>query len=84
MKTDSRYPYTYACDYMRAYGGFDKEGTKMSRSDASKVRSAIAVAIGMTDEELAIKLADHYKANQEAVDAYGIMVLQRDTLGVKA
>lgn len=65
--SDSRYPYTYACDYIRAFGGHRHEGTKLSRSDASQIRQAIANAIGMDDEELAKKLADYYKANEDAL-----------------
>lgn len=55
---DSGYPYTYACDYIRSLAGYNKEGTKLSRSDASQIRSKIAEIIGMEDEELAESLAD--------------------------
>lgn len=66
-QTDSRYPYTHACDYLRAFGGMDKGGVRLSRSDASQIRQAVAVAIGMSDEDLAKKLADYYQANEEAL-----------------
>jgi elongation factor P hydroxylase len=65
IKVDSRYPYTYSCDFLRAYGGADKDGVRLSRSDASQVRGAVAKALGMPDEELARKLADYYLANEE-------------------
>lgn len=65
MTIDSRYPYTYACDYIRQFGGYDKGGVRLSRSDASQIRTAIAKAIGMDDEELAKKLADYAQANEE-------------------
>ena len=61
--SDSRYPYTYACDYLRQFGGVDAGGVRLSRSDASQIRQAIAKAIGMDDEELAKKLADYAQAN---------------------
>lgn len=64
---DTRYPYTYAADYVRGLAGYGEQGTKLSRSDASQIRSGIALAIGMDDAELARNLADHYKANQEAI-----------------
>ena len=67
MENDSRYPYTYACDFLRGLAGYGEGGTKLSRADASQVRSGIAEALGMADDELARKLADHYKANQDAL-----------------
>lgn len=61
---DSRYPYTYAADYVRSLAGYGEDGsTKLNRSDASRIRSEIAAAIGMEDAELARKLADRYNAN---------------------
>jgi hypothetical protein len=66
-KENSRYPYTYACDYIRMIP--EKEmveslgvaiGVKLSRSEASQIRSKIADVIGMDDRELAEKLADAY------------------------
>lgn len=65
MSNDSRYPYTYSCDYLRQFGGNDKSGVRLSRSDASQIRGAVAKAIGMTDEELARKLADYYKEHEK-------------------
>ena len=64
---DGRYPYTYACDYLRSLAGYGEHGTKLSRSDASQIRSGIAAAIGMDDDELARKLADYYKANEDEI-----------------
>jgi len=64
---DGRYPYTYAADFIRMIP--EKEfveslgisiGVKLSRSDASQIRSKIAEIIGMNDRELAEKLADQY------------------------
>jgi len=62
---DSRYPYTYACDFIRTYGPVSKEGVVLSRSDASKIREAISNALGIPDEKLAIKLAAAQLANEE-------------------
>ena len=55
---DARYPYTYACDFIRALAGYNEGGTKLSRSDASKIIEGIALAIGMEDRKLAELLAD--------------------------
>jgi hypothetical protein len=65
MTEDTRYPYTYAADFLRSVAGYNAQGTNLSRSDASQIRSKIAEIIGMDDEELAKKLADYYLANQE-------------------
>lgn len=63
LSKDGRYPYTYACDYIRSFGGYSENGMKLSRSDASRIRTAIAVAIGMDDRVLAEKLANVELAN---------------------
>lgn len=62
---DPRYPYTYACDFIRQAAGYGESGMILSRADASRIRQAIATAIGMPDDELARKLADYAKANEE-------------------
>ncbi|HBO3494046.1 hypothetical protein P3805_33455 [Pseudomonas aeruginosa] len=64
---DSRYPYTYACDFIRLVAGYGEGGTKLSRGDASQIRARIAEIIGMKDEELAKKIADHYLANRDEI-----------------
>lgn len=67
-KEHSRYPYTYACDYLRTYGGHGAQGTNLSRGDASQIMQAIAAALGMPDHhELACKIADFYIENEEKV-----------------
>ena len=76
-KVDTRYPYTYACDFMRAYGGAGSGGVKLSRADASKMREQIANALGMADGDLATKLADFYLANEEAISEHSTAVLMR-------
>jgi transposase len=63
--TDSRYPYTYACDFIRNLGPVDNSGVVLSRSDASQIRSGIARALGIDDKELAEKLADAQLANED-------------------
>lgn len=71
-QNDSRYPYTYACDFIRGLAGYAKgglrEGTKLSRSDASSIRSGIAQALGIDDVDLARKLDDYYKAHQDEIN----------------
>lgn len=54
----SRHPYTYAADFVRGLGPVSREGVVLSRSDASQIMEGIAKAIGMTHEELSIKLSE--------------------------
>lgn len=65
MENDSRYPYTYACDYLRGLAGYGEGGTKLSRADASQVRHGIAEALGMDADDLARRLADYYQKNKD-------------------
>ena len=67
LENDSRYPYTYSCDFIRCLAGYSLYGMKISRSDASQIRSGIAEALGMDDVELAQKLSDYYKANENTI-----------------
>ena len=69
MNQDTRYPYTYACDYIRSLAGYDGHGAKLSRSDASQIRHGIAEALKLDDAELAERLADYYKEHEERIDA---------------
>lgn len=71
-KEDSRYPYTYACDLIRMVAGYSSAGSKLSRLDASLIRTKIAEIIEMDDEELAIKLADYFKENEEKLTNDGV------------
>ena len=64
VENDSRYPYTYACDLIRATGGMDSNGAKMPRSEASQVRQLFATVLGMDDSILASRLADYYLEHQ--------------------
>lgn len=68
---DTRYPFTYACDHLRSVVGFIhrecdycgrtvEAGTKLSRSDAAQIFNEIAGILGMTEEDLAKKIADKY------------------------
>lgn len=61
----SRHPFTHSCDLIRHYGPVGPQGVVLSRADASQIRQGIALALGMTDEELAIKLSLYFQANQE-------------------
>lgn len=62
----SRHPYTHAADFIRALGPVNSEGVVLSRSDASQIRQGIAKVIGMSDEELAIKLSKAEQAKTQA------------------
>jgi hypothetical protein len=46
---------------------YGPSGTKLSRSEAAQIRQVIAKAIGMSDEELAVKLSEYFQANQPAI-----------------
>lgn len=63
-QSDSRYPYTYAADYVRGLAGYNAGGTVLSRSDACQIRQGFAKALGMDDAELAQKLADYYRSHE--------------------
>lgn len=56
---DSRYPYTYAADYIRQHASRD-DGTTFSRSEAAQIHAIVADAFGIDRAELAKKLADKY------------------------
>lgn len=65
MSEDSRYPYTYACDFIRSVAGYDAGGTKLSRSDASQIISTIAEINGINERTAFEKLADHYLMHED-------------------
>jgi hypothetical protein len=65
----SRYPYTEACDFIRSRVCDYSEAHGMrlptiSRAQASQARQAIALALGVPDEELAKKIADYARATE--------------------
>ena len=60
MTEDGRYPYTYACDYIRTASPYGDTGCILSRSDASQIRQLISLALDMDDKEVAEKLADTF------------------------
>ena len=62
---DSRYPYTYADDFVRAIPEPTSQGCKLSRSEASQIIHAIADAIGWRHETLAARIADAQLAKSE-------------------
>jgi hypothetical protein len=69
--TDSRYPYTYACDFIRMAGPVGPGGVVLSRSDANQIRQKLADALNMDDRKLACKLADAelaLEADPQALD----------------
>lgn len=67
MTKDTRYPYTYAADYIRSLVGFDGDNVKLSRAEAASIKSGIAAALGMQDSEFAEKLADFYLKNEKQI-----------------
>lgn len=64
---DTRYPYTYACDLIRMLVGYNNKGTKLSRSDASSIRSFFSDILELNDYEVASKLANYYLENEEKI-----------------
>lgn len=64
----SRYPYTEAYDALRSKTEWKKDqGITLSRSEAAQVVKFIAESIGMDNEDLVHKIADHAR-KQEAPD----------------
>ena len=70
--TDSRYPYTYACDLIRSKGGYGDNGTNLSRSDASQIMHLFSGVLGINEVELANKLANYYLKNQETITSESV------------
>jgi hypothetical protein len=71
MTADTRYPYTHACDYVRAHvtdfsPDHGMQMSTLSRSQASQAIKGIAEALGMTHEALACKIADAALTPKEA------------------
>lgn len=67
---DSRYPYTYACDFVRRHCVDFSDSAQMhlptlSRSQASQVMAAFEKAFGLSHEEMAKRLADEFLKEQE-------------------
>lgn len=60
MRAESRYPYTYASDYLRECVGDDYGKGLISRSAASHIRTVIAEIIDINDKDLAELIAEKY------------------------
>lgn len=69
-KTDSRYPYTYAADYLREKV-LNVDGTMLSRAVMAQVCQVIADAMGM-ENKLPISEALADKFIEENVKAQGM------------
>jgi hypothetical protein len=63
---DTRYPYTYAADFIRAIPECGSNGVILSRSDAARITERIAEVLGIPKVELCNKLADAELAKTEA------------------
>lgn len=64
--SDSRYPYTYACDFVREHcteirdvAGVPMGLPSLSRAQASQVMHAFELVFGLSHEDMAKKLADY-------------------------
>lgn len=64
---NSRHPYTNSCDLIRTVAGFNLHGSKLSRSDASRIRTVVADAIGINDHVLACALSDYYQRHKQEI-----------------
>jgi len=64
---DPRYPYTYSADLIRMVGGYNKNGTKLSRADASAIRQLIVKVMDLNDWDVADELASYYLDNEEEI-----------------
>jgi hypothetical protein len=64
-KTDSRYPYTYAADFLRMRIGNDYGKGLISRGAAAHATALIADVLNISSEEISKKLADAYIAIPE-------------------
>lgn len=62
LAADTRYPYTYAADYLRMKIGDDYGKGPISRAAAAHAKALIAKAIGIDERVVACKLADAYLA----------------------
>lgn len=79
----SRHPYTHSADFIRALGPVSSQGVVLSRSDAAQIREGIAAAIGMSDEELAIKLSEAEQAKTPVqVEAQVLRVMDAISLRI--
>jgi len=58
-KVDSRYPHTYACDYLREKVTND-DGTILSRAVMAKAQAVIADAMGVDEKVVSNSLADKF------------------------
>ena len=59
-KEDSDYPYTYACDFILIISPWDEIGCGMERAEGRYILKMLSMALGVSDKELAEKLADAY------------------------
>ena len=69
----SRHPYTHAADFVRHFGG-----PGLSRSSASQIIEAIAGVVGMTHEELSIKLSERFQEKNEEFTEEGVRKALRE------
>ena len=65
-KPDPRYPFTYAADVIRSCAV--EGGVKLSRGEAVRIIGTISSVLGLNRDYVSRRLADHYLANQDAID----------------
>jgi hypothetical protein len=64
---DPRYPWTHSADFIRMLSGYDEEGVKLSRSNATLIRRKISKIMGLDDRYVAERIADYFLENQEEI-----------------
>ncbi len=67
---DSRYPYTYACDFIRTVSPWDDNGCILDRSDASNIIELMSLALDMNNETLAEELADTFLSYEPMIHVF--------------
>ena len=64
-RASNRYPYTFACDLLRAKGPHQGVSPTLSRSDASQLMEVVSSALRASKVEIAEALADYYLTHNE-------------------
>jgi len=78
MSDDSRFPYTYAYDYIRSLVGYDERGhTKLNRSDVVHIIKVISRIIGIDEESIVTNLAIDYLNKQDEIEEKNVHELTK-------
>jgi len=67
-KKDIEYPYVYADDLIVSIPNLNRNGTKLSRPDAIRMRQKIAEILDIDDDVLAKKFANYYLKHKKEIE----------------